>query len=100
MRQVMAKLADNRFVLKTDVRSYYASIDHFLLLGQLAGYVKDRHVLNLLGQYLRRSSERGGEFWDYEKGISLGCPLSPLMGAFFLHELDGTERPVLCPIHG
>jgi hypothetical protein len=88
VRQVMAKLADNRFVLKTDVRSYYASIDHFLLLGQLAGYVKDRHVLNLLGQYLRRSSERGGEFWDYEKGISLGCPLSPLIGAFFLNALD------------
>ncbi|MEE9220605.1 MAG: reverse transcriptase domain-containing protein [candidate division NC10 bacterium] len=41
-----------------------------------------------MGQYFRRSSERGGEFWDYEKGISLGCPLSPLMGAFFLHELD------------
>jgi RNA-directed DNA polymerase len=40
------------------------------------------------GQYLRRTSERGGSFWDYEKGISLGCPLSPLIGAFFLHRLD------------
>ena len=27
-------------------------------------------------------------FWDYERGISLGCPLSPLIGAFFLDELD------------
>ncbi len=27
-------------------------------------------------------------FRDYEQGISLGCPLSPLIGAFFLHELD------------
>ena len=88
VRRVMARLADNRFVLKTDVKSYYASIDHFLLLDQLAGYVKDRHVLNLLGQYLRRSSERGGQFFDYERGISLGCPLSPLIGAFFLSELD------------
>ncbi len=88
VRQVMARLANNRFVLRTDVKSYYASIDHFLLLDQLAEYVKDRHVLNLLGQYLRRSSERGGQFWDYEKGISLGCPLSPLIGAFFLHDLD------------
>jgi hypothetical protein len=45
-------------------------------------------VLNLLGQYLRRTAERGGVFWDYELGISLGCPLSPLIGAFFLKELD------------
>ena len=84
----MARLTKNSFVLRTDVKAYYASIDHFNLLDRLAEYVKDRRVLNLLGQYFRRSSERGGEFWDYEKGISLGCPLSPLMGAFFLHELD------------
>lgn len=32
--------------------------------------------------------ERGGVFWDYERGISLSCPLSPLMGAFFLKRLD------------
>ncbi len=88
LRQVMARLPDNRFVLRTDVKSYYASIDHFLLMDRLSEYVGDRTVINLLGQYLRRTAERGGQFWDYERGISLGCPLSPLMGAFFLHELD------------
>jgi RNA-directed DNA polymerase len=75
-------------VLRTDVKSYYASIDHLLLLDQLAVHIKDRRVLNLMGQYLRRTSERGGSFWDYDKGISLGCPLSPLIGAFFLNALD------------
>jgi RNA-directed DNA polymerase len=45
-------------------------------------------VLNLIGQYLKRTSERGGNFWDFNQGISLGCPLSPLMGAFFLNALD------------
>jgi Reverse transcriptase (RNA-dependent DNA polymerase). len=59
-----------------------------LLLDQLAVHIKDKRVLNLLGQYLRRTSERGGVFRDYERGISLGCPLSPLIGAFFLHALD------------
>jgi hypothetical protein len=66
----------------------YASIDHLLLLDQLAVHIKDRRVLNLIGQYLRRTSERGGSFWDYEKGISLGCPLGPLIGGFFLNALD------------
>ena len=37
---------------------------------------------------MRRTAERGGVFWDYELGISLGCPLSPLMGALFLKCLD------------
>ena len=88
MREVRHHLAQNSFVLRTDVKSYYASIDHLMLLDQLAVHIKDRQVLNLLGQYLRRTSERGGSFWDYEKGISLGCPLSPLMGGFFLNALD------------
>lgn len=88
VREVRDHLADNRFVLRTDVKSYYASIDHLLLLDQFAAHIKDRRVLNLMGQYLRRTSERGGSFWDYERGISLGCPLSPLIGAFFLHALD------------
>ena len=88
VRAVHAELSGYRFVLRTDVKSYYASIDHFRLLDRLEGYVADRGVINLISQYLRRSAERGGCFWDFERGISLGCPLSPLMGAFYLHELD------------
>ena len=88
MRLVSAALATNRFVLRTDVKSYYASIDHLLLMDRLALYIRDRVILNLLGQYLRRSAERGGWFWDCERGISLGCPLSPLIAAFFLDQLD------------
>ncbi|MCH8240261.1 MAG: group II intron reverse transcriptase domain-containing protein [Proteobacteria bacterium] len=88
VREVRDNLPANRFVLKTDVKSYYASIDHLMLLDQLAVHIADRRVLNLIGQYLRRTSERGGSFWDYDKGISLGCSLSPLIGAFFLNALD------------
>lgn len=70
------------------MKSYYASIDHLLLVDRLARVVPDRNILNLVWQYLRRTAERGGCFWDYERGISLGCPLSPLIGAFLLDELD------------
>ena len=55
VREVRDHLAANRFVLPTDVKSYYASIDHLLLLDQLAIHIKDRRVLNLIGQYLRRT---------------------------------------------
>jgi hypothetical protein len=87
---VFSRLDHNRFVLRTDVKSYYASIDHHVLLDQLAVHVTDRIVLNLLAQYLKRTSEFGGTFVSYERGISLGCPLSPLIGAFFLKPLDDT----------
>ena len=86
--EIVAALPQHRFVLKTDVRSYYASIDHQLLLDRLAAHITDRQVLHLIGQYLRRCAERGGLYWDSQQGIALGSPLSPLLGAFFLTELD------------
>jgi retron-type reverse transcriptase len=89
VRQVIEHVPASTFVLKTDVQSYYASIDHHLLLDRLAVYIPDRDVLNLIAQYLQRCAERGGLFWDYRKGIALGSSLSPIIGAFFLTELDG-----------
>jgi hypothetical protein len=45
-------------------------------------------VLNLIAQYLKRCAERGGLLWEYRKGMALGSPLSPIIGAFFLTELN------------
>jgi RNA-directed DNA polymerase len=88
VRQLLAHLPQHRFVLKTDVKSYYASIDHVLLHEELSKHIQDKGVLRVLWQYMRRCAERGGLFYDIERGISLGCPLSPLMGALFLQTLD------------
>ena len=88
IQQVMRRLPSSRFVLKTDVSSYYASIDHVKLLDQLAAVIPDRDILNLVGQMCGRVAERGGLYFEFRRGIPLGCPLSPLLGAFFLAELD------------
>ena len=41
VREVRDHLADNNFVFRTDVKSYYASIEHLRLLDQLAVFIKD-----------------------------------------------------------
>ena len=88
VRFVHEHLAANTFVFRTDVKSYYASIDHDILLGLLDQAVPDKRVLDLIRQYVRRTINDGGLYEDVERGISLGCPLSPLMGAFYLKLLD------------
>ena len=88
VQNVYDQLTGYRFVLRTDVKGYYESIDHFLLMDQFANYIKDKFILNLLWQYLHRMVERGGLYKEIQQGISLGCPLSPLIGAFFLFCLD------------
>lgn len=88
VREVQHHLAANAFVLRTDVKTFYESIDQRLLLDKLATYIKDRFILNLLWQSMHRCVERGGLFRDITCGLPRGCPLSPLLGAFFLAELD------------
>jgi len=88
VRFVDAHRADNTFVFRTDVKSYYASIDHEILLPMLGRHVPDRRVRDLLRQYVRRTIYDGGLYEDVERGISLGCPLSPLIGALYLKLLD------------
>jgi len=41
-----------------------------------------------VSRFLRRSVEFGGTFEDCDRGISRGCALSPLLGAFYLGALD------------
>ncbi len=69
---------------------------------ELEDRATSRHrVLDRISQYLKRTSGRGDNFWDFSKGISLGCPLSPLIRAFFLNRLDAVAAKLrLFPLHG
>jgi len=66
-----------------DLQGYYECIDHFLLVEKLPEYIKDKFILNLLWQFLHRMVDQGGQYEEIPRGISRGCPLSPLIGAFF-----------------
>ena len=88
VRAVDAARRDQTFVFRTDVHGYYASLDHGILYRQVREHVTDRRVLKLVGSYLRRMVCEGGEYVSVTRGISLGCPLSPLVGALYLKPLD------------
>ena len=49
---------------------------------------QDRDLRSYLYQVIHRSVEFGGENRDIERGISRGCPLSPILGALYLKALD------------
>ena len=69
INQVNQQLNHYKYVIRTDVKHYYASIDHHLAINQLAVYIKDKQLLNLLWQYLNRTVERGGLFKDIKKAF-------------------------------
>ncbi len=100
LRQVLGALPRSHFVCRTDVDSYYASMDQERLQDQLAQALKghpDRSaILSLTWQAMQRSSERGGLFRNHHQGIARGCPLSPVLGALYLRALD--ERLERLPV--
>jgi len=83
-----AALPDYRYVMKTDVKGYYESIDHTILLKQLDKDITDPFIWRLLVQFVKRTVERGGTFKSIHCGISRGCPLSPIIAAYYLKGLD------------
>jgi RNA-directed DNA polymerase len=88
VRAVAENLAANTFVLRTDVKSYYTSIDHERLFDLACAAIDDERVLALIWQYIHRSAYDDGRYRDVRRGIARGCPLSPLMGALYLRALD------------
>jgi RNA-directed DNA polymerase len=88
VRAVGDALPDFPFVLRSDVKSYYASLDHELLLAQLHAAIADPRLVTLLERYVRRTVYQDGLYRDVTLGISLGCPLSPLIAALYLKPLD------------
>jgi RNA-directed DNA polymerase len=83
-----AALPDYRYVMKTDVKGYYESIDHTILLKQLDKDITDPFIWRLLVQFVKRTVEKGGTFKSIHCGISRGCPLSPIIAAYYLKGLD------------
>jgi RNA-directed DNA polymerase len=88
VRNVMRQLPKYRFFCKTDVHYYYDSIDHYTLLVKLHDTINDRIIIGYVWQILNRCVEWGGLYQDIKKGIPRGSSLSPLLGAFYLMELD------------
>lgn len=96
LREVKNNLLRYPFVIKSDVKSYYASIDHGIMMEKLHGVVRNKEVLRLIYQFLKRTVTFGGNYWTIERGISLGSPLSPLLGALYLRDLDERIKGTGC----
>ncbi len=88
VRDVTSKIPEYKFFCKTDVKSYYDSIDHYELLMRLHDYIDDPVTIDYVWQFLNRTVEWGGLYQEIHKGIAKGSSLSPLFGVFYLLELD------------
>ena len=76
------------YVIRTDIRSYYASIQHDILTKQVQEHFNDPRVLHYLEDIITIGVDDGGNILLPKQGIPIRSSLSPFFGALYLSALD------------
>jgi hypothetical protein len=77
------------FVMKSDVKGYYAHIDHVIAAEQLRYCLQhEPEIHRLVWQFMRRTTEFGGNYAEVQRGLPLGASISPLLGGLYLTPMD------------
>ena len=77
-----------RYVVDADLKSYFDSIPHDLLMKQVATRVADGRVLKLIESFLKANIMEGLDQWTPMAGAPQGAVLSPLLSNIYLNPLD------------
>ncbi len=76
------------YVIEGDIKACFDNVNHTVLLKLIAKRVADRHVLDLIGRFLRAGVMEGQVFKRSTDGTPQGGILSPLLANVYLHKLD------------
>jgi len=89
LRRVAALLARGYpWVVDADLKSYFDTIDHDLLMTRVREKVADGRVLDLTRRFLNQGTVEGMASWTPERGAPQGAVISPLLSNIYLHPLD------------
>jgi RNA-directed DNA polymerase len=78
----------NVWVVDADLRNFFETLVHEILLDQIRRRISDGKVLALLEQLLQQRVVEGMESWTPEGGSPQGSVISPLLSNVYLNPLD------------
>jgi group II intron reverse transcriptase/maturase len=76
------------WVIDFDITKFFDHVNHDILMGRIAGVIRDKRVLGLIGKYLRRGAMVEGVVTASVEGTPQGGPLSPMLANIYLDALD------------
>jgi RNA-directed DNA polymerase len=75
-------------IVDADIKAYFDSIPHELLMQEVRKHIADGRVLALLEAFLKADILDGMDRWTPEGGTPQGAVISPLLANLFLHPVD------------
>jgi RNA-directed DNA polymerase len=75
-------------IVDADIKAYFDSIPHELLMQEVRKHIADGRVLALLEAFLKADILDGMDRWIPEGGTPQGAVISPLLANLFLHPVD------------
>jgi len=76
------------WVVDIDITKFFDHVNHDILMGRIARVIRDKRMLHLIGEYLRRGAMVEGLVEASMEGTPQGGPLSPLLANIYLDALD------------
>lgn len=76
------------WVVDADLKSYFDTIDHDLLMARVEEKISDGRLLDLVRAFLKNGIMEGLKYWEPEEGTPQGGVISPLLSNIFLNPLD------------
>jgi hypothetical protein len=64
----MKNMNPSHFVMRSDVKGYYDSINHYIRYNQFCDLVEDRTIRGIVWQYLKRTITINENYLDIERG--------------------------------
>lgn len=78
----------HKYTVDVDLKSYFDTIPHDRLIGELRKYVADNRVIDLVEKFLQASLLDGMDQWTPTAGAPQGAIISPLLSNLYLNDLD------------
>lgn len=78
----------NLWITTCDIKSFFDSLDHDILLSLVKEKVTDPRVLRLIELWLKMGVVFRGAYKDIERGVIQGGVISPLLSNIYLHPFD------------